>query len=62
MDLIKSHSNEEIMTKNYYKWTKTSNLYSYFIANTSNYYIWAIKKCEAIANAIKEEELKKDIK
>lgn len=26
MDLIESHSNEEIMTKKYYKWTKTSNL------------------------------------
>ena len=52
MSLIKLHTNEEIMTKKYYKWTKTSNLYSYFAANTSNHYIWAIKKCEAIANAI----------
>ncbi|KMJ57339.1 hypothetical protein AB685_17025 [Bacillus sp. LL01] len=39
MELIKSHSNEEIMTKKYYKWTKTSNLYSYFAANTSDHYI-----------------------
>ncbi|ADU29522.1 ClbS/DfsB family four-helix bundle protein [Evansella cellulosilytica] len=42
MDLIKSHTNEEIMTKKYYRWTKTSNLYSYFAANTTNHYIWAI--------------------
>ncbi|QUG41807.1 ClbS/DfsB family four-helix bundle protein [Psychrobacillus sp. INOP01] len=52
MDLIKSHTNEEIMTKKYYKWTKTSNLYSYFAANTTNHYIWAIKKCEVIAKSI----------
>lgn len=56
MELIKLHTNEEITTKKYYKWTKTSNLYSYFAANTSNHYIWAIKKCEAIAKLIKEKE------
>ncbi|WP_313893282.1 ClbS/DfsB family four-helix bundle protein [Psychrobacillus sp.] len=52
MNLIKLHNNEEIMTKKCYKWTKTSNLYSYFAANTSNHYIWAIKKCEVIAKSI----------
>ncbi|MEK4246373.1 ClbS/DfsB family four-helix bundle protein [Psychrobacillus sp. FSL K6-2684] len=56
MNLIKAHTNEEIMTKKYYKWTKTSNLYSYFAANTSNHYIWAIKKCEVIANYINDGE------
>lgn len=52
MELIKLHTNEEIMTKKYYKWTKTSNLYSYFAANTSQHYVWAIKKCENIAKSI----------
>jgi hypothetical protein len=52
MELIKLHTNEEIMTKKYYSWTKTSNLYSYFAANTSNHYIWVIKKCEVIAKSI----------
>ncbi|KGR76282.1 ClbS/DfsB family four-helix bundle protein [Ureibacillus sinduriensis] len=52
MDLIKCHTDEEIMTKKYYKWTKTSNLYTYFAANTFQHYKWAIKKCEAIANLI----------
>ncbi|MGE7860962.1 ClbS/DfsB family four-helix bundle protein [Bacillus mobilis] len=56
MELIKSHTNEQIMTKKQYKWTKTSNLYSYFAANTSNHYSWAIKKCEIIAKSIKEVE------
>ena len=54
MNLIKLHTNEEIMTKKYYKWTKTSNLYSYFAANTFNHYIWAMKKCEDIAKSIQE--------
>ncbi|MCE4048860.1 MULTISPECIES: ClbS/DfsB family four-helix bundle protein [Bacillaceae] len=51
-NLIKLHTNEEIMTKKYYKWTKTTNLYSYFTANTASHYSWAIKKCEVIANSI----------
>ncbi|MGD6873715.1 ClbS/DfsB family four-helix bundle protein [Sutcliffiella horikoshii] len=62
MDLIRSHTNEEIMTKKYYKWTKTSNLYSYFAANTSDHYVWAIKKCEGIAksiNGVEEEQVVK---
>ncbi|MGE7948171.1 ClbS/DfsB family four-helix bundle protein [Lysinibacillus sp. NPDC093688] len=55
-------NNEEIVTKKYYKWTKTSNLYSYFAANTSSHYIWSTKKCEVIANYIKEGEKDKFVK
>ncbi|MCK1997590.1 ClbS/DfsB family four-helix bundle protein [Psychrobacillus psychrodurans] len=62
MDLIRSHTHEEIITKKFYKWTKTSNLYSYFAANTSNHYIWAIKKCEVIAIYLKDEEEDKLVK
>lgn len=58
MKLIKAHTNEEIMTKKYYKWTKTTNLYSYFAENTTKHYVWAIKKCEAIADSIREAEEK----
>ncbi|WP_419960459.1 ClbS/DfsB family four-helix bundle protein [Psychrobacillus sp. BM2] len=52
MRLMEIHNDEEIFTKKYYKWTKTSNLYSYFAANTVDHYNWAIKKCEKIAEAI----------
>lgn len=55
MDLINLHTDEEIFTKKYYKWTKTTNLYSYFAANTVNHYDWAIKKSEKIAEQIKQE-------
>ena len=53
MQLIENHHDEEIFTKKFYKWTKTSNLYSYFAANTVDHYNWAIKKCEKIADLIK---------
>lgn len=56
MKLIRLHTNEEIITKKYFKWTKTSNLYSYFKANTSDHYIWAIQQCESIAKLINEKE------
>jgi hypothetical protein len=59
MNLIKLHTNEEIMTKKYFKWTKTSNLYSYFAANTADHYMWAIKKCEIIAKCIIDGEKNK---
>ncbi|WP_339214720.1 ClbS/DfsB family four-helix bundle protein [Solibacillus sp. FSL W8-0372] len=55
MHLINLHTEEEIFTKKYYKWTKTSNLYSYFAANTVNHYDWAIKKCGKIAEKITQE-------
>lgn len=50
MDLIDRHSTEEIMTKKYVKWTKTSHLYSYFAANTYKHYEWAMRKCEKMAS------------
>jgi hypothetical protein len=52
MHLIEAHNDEEIFTKKYYKWTKTSNLYSYFAANTTAHYHWAIKKGKTIAEQI----------
>ncbi|WP_244213887.1 ClbS/DfsB family four-helix bundle protein [Paenibacillus barcinonensis] len=52
MALIQNHTEEEIMTKKHYKWVKTSNLYSYFAANTVNHYIWAIQRCTEIAKKL----------
>ena len=54
VQLIESHTYEEIITRKKYKWTKTSNLYSYFAANTVDHYNWAIKKCTVIAKKINE--------
>ena len=55
MKLIELRTDEQIFTKQYYKWTKTSNLYSYFAANTSSHYSWAIKQCTYIAAQLDEQ-------
>ena len=57
MKLIYNHSDEEIFTKNYYKWTKTSHLYSYFAANTLNHYRWALKKCKLLTEYIAAQKV-----
>lgn len=44
MRIINSHSDEELFTKKYYKWTNTTSLGSYLISATSSHYDWAIKK------------------
>ena len=47
-ELIESHSNEELFTKKYYKWTGSTSLGAYLISSTSSHYDWAfklIKKC-----------------
>lgn len=44
MQLLESHTEEEIFDKKRDKWTKSSNLNSYFHANTGSHYRWANKK------------------
>ena len=42
--LIDPHSNDELFSKNVYKWTKSSTLGAYFVSATSSHYDWAMKK------------------
>jgi len=44
MGIVESHTNDELFSKGFYKWTKTTNLGAYFISCTSSHYDWAIKK------------------
>lgn len=44
MNLIENHSDEELFTKKFYKWTNTTSLGAYFISATSSHYDWAMKK------------------
>ncbi|MEL3905435.1 MAG: ClbS/DfsB family four-helix bundle protein [Treponema sp.] len=44
MALIEKYSNEELFTKQYFAWTGTTDLGSYFVSTTSSHYDWAIKK------------------
>lgn len=40
---IESHTNEELFTKKFYKWTGTTSLGSYLVSATSSHYDWAYK-------------------
>ncbi|EAE8347017.1 ClbS/DfsB family four-helix bundle protein [Listeria monocytogenes] len=51
MRIIAVHSNEELFTKKYYKWTNTTSLGAIFISSTSSHYDWAIKKIRKFKKA-----------
>ncbi|EEA7536164.1 ClbS/DfsB family four-helix bundle protein [Listeria monocytogenes] len=51
MRIIAEHSNEELFTKKYYKWTNTTSLGAIFISSTSSHYEWAIKKIRKFKKA-----------
>ncbi len=42
--LIEGFSDEELFTKQHYKWTGTTSLGSYCVSATSSHYDWAMKK------------------
>lgn len=43
MVLIKGHTNEELFAKKRYRWTGSTSVGAYFIANTSSHYDWAYR-------------------
>ena len=44
MNVIAAHTNEELFSKGFYKWTKTTSLGAYFISSTASHYEWAMTK------------------
>lgn len=42
-ELIEQHTEEELFTKKYYKWTGSTSLGAYLISATSSHYDWAFK-------------------
>ena len=47
-EIIEQHTDTELFTKQYYKWTNTTSLGAYLISTSSSHYDWAwrlIKKC-----------------
>ena len=53
--LAETFSNEELFTKDVYKWVGGSVLGSYFISTTSSHYDWAMKKIKAHIKKCKEQ-------
>lgn len=47
MKLAEKFSNEELFSKDIYKWVGGSTLGSYFVSTTASHYDWAIKKLKA---------------
>lgn len=48
IEIIEEHTDTELFTKQYYKWTNTTSLGAYLISTSSSHYDWAwklIKKC-----------------
>ena len=44
MDIVNSHTEEELETKKMYKWTGSTNLASYLASASSSHYNWAAKE------------------
>lgn len=47
MKLVEAFSNEQLFSKNAYKWVGGSTLGAYFVSTTASHYEWAIKKLKA---------------
>jgi len=55
MNIIGSHTNDELFSKGVYKWTKTTTLGSYLISVTSSHYEWAMTKIKIHIRTLKEQ-------
>lgn len=53
MALAEKFSNEELFSKGVFSWAGTSTVGSYFAANTSSHYNWAMKKLKAHRKNVK---------
>ena len=55
LDLANTHTNEDLFSKNVYKWTKSSTLGAYFVSSTSSHYDWAMKKIKKHIKTYREK-------
>ena len=53
LTLAETFTNEELFSKDFYKWVGGSTLGSYFVSATSSHYDWAIKKLKAHQKRLK---------
>lgn len=50
LDIIQTHSDEELFTKKKYHWTGSTSLGAYLISATSSHYDWALKLIKKAKN------------
>ena len=56
LELAETFTDEELFTKEIYKWVGGSVLGSYFVSATSSHYDWAMKKLKAHRKNCKSKE------
>lgn len=54
MEVIESHSNEELFEKKRYKWTGNNAMGAYFASATSSHYDWAMKHLKRYKKSLKD--------
>lgn len=52
---VEPFTNEDLFSKNVYKWTKSSTLGAYFVSATSSHYNWAMKKIKKHRKLIRQK-------
>lgn len=52
LDVIASHTDDELFTKKLYPWTGTTSLGAYLISATASHYTWALTKLRAFERAL----------
>jgi len=55
LQLIESHSNEDLFLRNQYKWTNDTVLGSYFVSAMPSHYEWAITKIKKQQKLLKKK-------
>ena len=58
LELTETFTNEELFSKDTYKWVGGSTLGSYFVGDTSSYYDWAMKKLKTHQKNCKSKQRK----
>ncbi|MET3861222.1 hypothetical protein ABIE38_002155 [Dietzia sp. 2505] len=52
LEVIGSHSDDELFTRGRYAWTKSTTLGAYFVSATSSHYVWGQKTLRRIQRAL----------
>lgn len=56
LEIIATHSDDELFTKKRYAWTRTTSLGAYLIGATSSHYAWAATKIRTATRAWAADE------
>ena len=55
MEIIGSHTDDELFTKKRYPWTGSTSMGAYFVSSTSSHYDWANKHINKFLKSLKSK-------